>query len=67
MKPQEHQNEILIQATSVKDFVKISKKAKLFQFVNHVCKKPGSLFRKRDRPGKKIKPLRLNYLNPKLR
>jgi hypothetical protein len=62
MKTLENQNEILNQATSVKDFVQISKKAKLYQFVNYVYKKPGSLFRKKGERGKKVKPFVPNYL-----
>ena len=62
MKTLENQNEILNQATSVKDFIQISKKAKLYQFVNNVCKKPRSLFRKKEQRGNTVKPLVPNYL-----
>jgi hypothetical protein len=62
MKTLENQNEILNQATSVKDFIQISKKAKLYQFVNNVCKKPSSLFRKKKKQGKTVKTLVPNYL-----
>lgn len=62
MKIQKDHKELMKQASAVRDCVKISKKAKLYQFVNQVRKKPVSLFFKRSKVNRTIKPLYLSYL-----
>jgi len=62
MKIKENQNEILAQATSVRDFVQISKKARLVRIVHQVYKNPVALLRNRNRRGKTVKPFSLTYI-----
>ncbi|MBT4290245.1 MAG: hypothetical protein HOD92_23210 [Deltaproteobacteria bacterium] len=62
MKTKKNQNEILEQATSIKDFVQISKKARLYRFVHQVCNNPVALLFKRSRREKIVKPFHLTYI-----